>query len=100
MTVSLKDRALYEAFFARTVIVRQLREDIPDIEGFKKRLWSDVCIWFEEDDINSKSRVYLTENLAEGGKKLLRRQWRMWLQHCRKRQAVLGNVECGEFPEL
>ncbi|GBN36744.1 hypothetical protein AVEN_222292-1 [Araneus ventricosus] len=35
------------------------------------------------------------EKCGRGMKQLLRRQWRMWLQHCRKRQAVLW-----EFLEL
>ncbi|GBM51267.1 hypothetical protein AVEN_198585-1 [Araneus ventricosus] len=40
-------------------------------------------------------------SLDEKGKQLLRHQWRMWLQHCSKRQAVLWERAVhGKFSEL
>ncbi|GBM56010.1 hypothetical protein AVEN_45152-1 [Araneus ventricosus] len=101
MTLSLKDRVLLVKLFHKNGdcaavalkkfrALKGLRSGSGPISAFGLKKIIDK---FEEEGS--------FDMVAEGGKQLLRRQWRMWLQHCRKRQQCFGSVQCtGNFPNF
>ncbi|GBN48479.1 hypothetical protein AVEN_210076-1 [Araneus ventricosus] len=99
MTLSLKDRALLVKLFynngdCAAIALKKFRT----LQGLRSGSGPMTALGLKKkiNKFIEPGSFYVTK----GGKQLLHHQWRTWLQHCRKRQAVLWERALHrEFPE-